>query len=348
MMPSYLTKRITSASAARGGCWGNGCRYAVAAALLACLFGDVNGQETLPIPTTANAPAPMSLPSVTIHPHPPKPSVVQTLASAKRSACAHFRASPIGKLAAGFRKPLSTLTGGMVPSEKAPHPDEQMQPGPEGTAAQIKTVEVQAPKRQAAVQALQKVDIRYHPEAEGTLVGALRADPSDCVRLEAAKTIAGLPVCSKSLCKALEVSVAGTDVDGNPGEMNPAVRTQASIASHCQLCAPQSVEPADQRPEYPDSPIQQASVSVPVDGQTPMVLPIASIIESQELASQMAYAPSSGLREVESGPIQFNRPNTNESVDAGRSGAASAVRPLPQTKPRPTNLLDVFRAASAK
>jgi hypothetical protein len=131
-------------------------------------------------------------------------------------------------------------------------------PGPAGTAAQIQALKMDGPKRAAAIAQLKGLDIRYHPEVTQTLIAALRADPSECVRLEAARTIASLRTCTKPLTEALRICVEGTEKDGNPAELSMAVQRQAAEALNCCLgcLAEGGTQPAadEQRPEYPVSP----------------------------------------------------------------------------------------------
>ncbi|QDS90310.1 hypothetical protein EC9_45170 [Rosistilla ulvae] len=282
----------------------------------------VSAQQTLP---ASAEPEPISLSGLVVQSYPPKPTMIESMASARRGVCAHLRASPVCQLLDGLLRPLSALTGGMIPGEKMPLPGEQEQPGPEGTAAQVKAVEMQAPQRQAAVAQLQGLDVRYYPEAEATLISALRADSSVCVRLEAAKTIATLPVCTPPLIKALQVCIAGTDVDGNPGELVPAVREQATVAlNHCECCSPNLAAPANQRPEYPESRVVPATAfastatTIPPGAPYSMAPPIA---------------PGGPAHAVFTQPVP-SAPATSKPVA------------LPAVKSKPGNLMDVFRAAT--
>ncbi|QDV14448.1 hypothetical protein CA51_43480 [Rosistilla oblonga] len=282
----------------------------------------VSAQQTLP---ASAEPEPISLSGLVVQSYPPKPTMIESMASAGRGVCAHLRASPVCQLLDGLLRPLSALTGGMIPGEKMPLPGEQEQPGPEGTAAQVKAVEMQAPQRQAAIAQLQGIDVRYYPEAEATLISALRADSSVCVRLEAAKTIATLPVCTPPLIKALQVCIAGTDVDGNPGELVPAVREQATVAlNHCECCSPNLAAPANQRPEYPESRVVPAAAfastatTIPPGAPYSMATPVAPGGTAQALFTQ---------------PVP-SKPETIKPVA------------LPVAKPKPSNLMDVFRAAA--
>lgn len=178
------------------------------------------------------------------------------LSTTKTNICQKFKNSPLGGLVAEMRKPLSAITGGMVQPTAAPTQADVAAAGPQGTAAQIQAIKVDAPKRVGAIQQLKGIDVRYHPEAAQTLIAALRADPSDCVRLEAARTIATLRTCTKPIAEALRVCVEGAETDGNPAELSPAVQRQAAMALSCCLnCLSDSQSPTvpETRPEYPVS-----------------------------------------------------------------------------------------------
>ncbi|QEG40648.1 hypothetical protein [Roseimaritima ulvae] len=266
--------------------------------------------------------------------------MLQILGDARRGFCARVRQSPIGKLTAGMRKPLSMATGGMVPAEKKPHPDEKAQPGPEGTAAQVKTVKLQAPKRQQAIAELKHIDVRYHPEVEATLIAALRADPSECVRLEAAITIATLPVCSPAIRKALTVCVESKDTDGNPAELSDRVKMRAAMAiAHCANCAPQEMNETLERPEYPGHALLEQSSLM----QASATLPITAALAGESTPTSLsAVAPAdielSSLSSVSLPPNDSPAPRAN----------SAAQRRLPAEmppRPRPKNLLEILQAA---
>lgn len=234
--------------------------------------------------------------------------MLKTLSSARQGIHTKLKRSPLCQLLSGLRKPLSDITGGMVPAEKTPHPEEQAQAGPSGTAAQIKAAALEAPKRQTAIRELQGVDVRYHPEAEKALVAALRTDPSECVRYDAARTLTTLPVCTKAIADALQVCVEGSHRDGNPGELSPRVRIQAEAAlAHCQQCLPPGDVSDQERPEYPAIP---ASPNNPPTGQA-AVIPASSI-----------------------GPLESD---TGPTLPPSKS--------LPPVQNRPRNLAEVIRTA---
>ncbi|HBJ33386.1 MAG TPA: hypothetical protein DDZ51_01215 [Planctomycetaceae bacterium] len=229
-------------------------------------------------------------------------------------------------MAANMRKPLSAVTGGLVAAEKVPHADEQAQPGPEGTAAQLKAVNLQAPKRRTAVAELRAVDVRYHPEAEGVLIAALRADPSECVRYEAALTIETLPACTEKIARALRTSIDSSSADGNPAELSLRVRKQAATTlAKCECCLPQTNDAPQVRPEYPTTQNPKSNALPQINGPA-----IAQV------ASQERFGPTvqtaGWWSPVEGKPI--------ESDNAGM-----VTDWIQDTSDRPKNLLDVFKSA---
>jgi len=231
-------------------------------------------------------------------------------------------------MAANMRKPLSVATGGLIASEKVPHADEQAQPGPEGTAAQLKAVDLQAPKRRAAIRELQKVDVRYHPEAEAIIVAALRADPSECVRYEAAEAIATLPVCTEKIAKALRTCIDSSSADGNPAELSMRVRNRAATAlANCECGLPAMEISPQVRPEYPTAINSSDSDFRRVAGSPPMSNnPLSSLIESnQDISVQTA--------------------GWHRLVESEDTGTAHPIANLPVQSDRPKNVLEVFKAA---
>ena len=205
---------------------------------------------------------------------------------ALRRAKLRFKNSNAGKLLANMVEPFSKYSGGIIPSCKGNEFDRAIElhasapvgASPAGTpapppppppavaaAAKIKAEQDQAEIRRQAVAFLAGVDCRYYPEAEAALIASLRADRSECVRLEAAKVLLGCSCRSPDIVKALTICAAGSDADGNPCERSTRVRMLALQALQCcQDCNGQpTVAPTP--PEQPLSadqpayPAQQAS-----------------------------------------------------------------------------------------
>ncbi|WP_425395149.1 hypothetical protein [Aeoliella sp.] len=210
-------------------------------------------------------------------------------------------ASPAGKMLANMVEPFSKLTGGIIPSCKcnefdqalalnAPPPGVGPPPPPPpavAAAAKIQADQAQAGLRRQAVAALAGVDCRYYPEAEVALIASLRADRSECVRLEAAKVLKGCCCRSPDIVKALTICAAGTDIDGNPCERSNRVRLTALAALQCcQTCDPTQTTPTTP-PEQPIGATDNAYPTTQVSYEQPVADPPTA-------AECDTSAPSSG------------------------------------------------------
>lgn len=210
------------------------------------------------------------------HSPPPKQTGVTgfcaSVAQTGRRIRLHCQNSTAGKLLANMVRPLSKMTGGLIPechdnefaramevhatapAGMAPGATPMPPPPPPpavAAAAKIKEEQAQAAIRRQAVQYLAGLDCRYYPEAEQALIASLRADRDECVRLEAARAFLKCGCCTPAVMKALSISAAGTDADGNPCEKSPRVRMTALTAlNNCQ-CNIESVDTTLPRPEMP-------------------------------------------------------------------------------------------------
>lgn len=123
------------------------------------------------------------------------------------------------------------------PRLKTPSLAELQAPGAVGAASQVKLDRANAEKRIEAVQYLGTVDCHVWPEAEDALIGALRGDRNECVRLTAAQVLLNCCCCTKKVIKALTEAANGTDCDGFPAEKSPRVRAAAQTAlEKCLTC----------------------------------------------------------------------------------------------------------------
>lgn len=152
-----------------------------------------------------------------------------------------FCNSPIGQLISGGSGPVGMATGGLMGGrcERA-YVDNAILNAPAGgsenTAAIIKKDEAAAKARRAAVRYLGTVDCNYWPEAAETLRLSLRKDPNECVRWEAAMSLANGCCCTNDIIKALEHCVTGSKADGFPAERSERVRAAAAEAlARCPL-----------------------------------------------------------------------------------------------------------------
>ena len=165
--------------------------------------------------------------------------------------CEAFRrklcVTPAGALLNNMTKPLSSLTGGVIPSfcPSVPSPEDLAKPGVAGAAAEGKKDAAEAKARQMNVRYLGTLDCRYYPAASKGLADALRTDPSECVRFEAAQALSRGCCCNTVTLAALTASVSGMEPDGNPAERSVRVRCTAAIAlDKCLACyVPPPAEP---------------------------------------------------------------------------------------------------------
>ncbi|MFQ3593917.1 MAG: hypothetical protein SNJ82_12120, partial [Gemmataceae bacterium] len=181
----------------------------------------------------------------------------------KKKLCA----SPIGQLVGGILTPYRAMTGGIIP---------KWCPGPldanaadlgkpadsaEGAAARIKASEAEAKARRAAVRYLGTVDCKRYPEAEAALINALRGDPNECVRLEAALAFRNGCCCSKKVIDTLIVVVNGEKTT-EPAETSPRVRCAAAEA--LQRCLKLACDTETPRP--PEKPVIDPKKEAPEPG----------------------------------------------------------------------------------
>lgn len=232
-------------------------RLLLAVAGLLALAAPLSAQDPVPPPTYVVAPAP-----------PPAPGFwgsVCASCKAKRQAICN---GPLGKLLKNALGPLSALTGGTIPGQVGPSAQEMGAPGSVGAAAKIKADQKAAGVRREAVRFLGTIDCHWYPEAEAGLIAALRIDRSECVRFEAARSLARGCCCTKATIEALCICVAGDDRDGNPGENS--LRVQLMALGALQRCVGsyqgEAGEPPLPRPEHPASQEVAAQEPEKIDG----------------------------------------------------------------------------------
>jgi hypothetical protein len=183
--------------------------------------------------------------------------LVQMAAGAIKACKAKICACPLGQMITNAGKPLNTALGGLLCPPCCPpvNQDDLKKPStlPDGACAKIMQEELEMPKRRKSIQCLARVDCHWWPEAEAALIGALRADRNECVRLEAAKALAGGCCCTKKTIEALVIVVSGSKKDGNPSENSERVKAMAMLAlQHCLVCFVDEEEPKP--PELPKKP----------------------------------------------------------------------------------------------
>ncbi len=184
----------------------------------------------------------------------------------QKAACkAKICNSPIGQLLNNMLSPAGAMTGGIIgpfcptisAADLAKPPDSA-----EGAAARLKVDEADAAARRAAIRYMAGADCHYWPEVTEALIGALRADRNECVRLEAALALGRGCCCNRATMLALTLTVSGSTADGNPAETPSASRRGAGGAEplpgqlHRGRPGPRG---ADQRPRRREDPAEAAN-----------------------------------------------------------------------------------------
>jgi hypothetical protein len=246
-----------------------------------------------------------------------------------------------GQMLNAMTMPLSGLTGGVIPTfcPDTPGLKDLAKPGVLGEAAAVKKDAQEAKARREAVRLLGTVDCRYYADAEGKLIAALRTDGSECVRYEAALALGRGCCCTKNVMKALDITVAGLDTDGNPVECSERVRDAAAEAlQRCLACVPpepdeQLPPPKKGSPERPDENEMNGSASRKPDAET--------IRRAKAtLASYTSKKPAAPNIEV--APTEKSLLSLIRGVDApaARPTAEAATQPKAPRQPKriPTDL----------
>jgi hypothetical protein len=170
----------------------------------------------------------------------------------------------LGRLVNSMLKPVTTFSGGLIPDLCPPNKpttaDLTKDPtSAEGAAAHIQKLEAEAAARRAAVRYLGTVDCHWYPEAEAALINALRTDPNECVRLEAALALSRGCCCTKGIIEALTICVNGSSKDKHPSETSPRVKAIAYVAlQRCLACPAPGREEAPEPPEQAPTPSEKA------------------------------------------------------------------------------------------
>lgn len=188
----------------------------------------------------------------------PKAGLIKRICTGLQECRQKLCKTPLGAMANKITAPASALTGGIIPGfcPLVPSAEDLKKDGVEGPAAQAKKDAAEAAARRAAVRYLGTLDCRYYPEAELALIAALRTDPSECVRLEAAIGLYRGCCCTEKVVRALGITVSGGDSDGNPAERSERVRAAACASlEKCLMCAAvPAVEPPPPGIEEPKEP----------------------------------------------------------------------------------------------
>jgi hypothetical protein len=226
-------------------------RWQVAVAVVLILVPAAVAQTPVTVPPPPTVAAPTTVAPVA----PPATGFWGSICASCAAKKAAFANSPLCKLLKNALLPLSALTGGLCPGQLPPGAAALATPGSVGAAAAIKKDQQQAALRREAVRFLGTIDCHWYPEAEAGLIAALRIDRVECVRYEAACSLARGCCCTKATIEALTICVAGSDRDGNPSENS--LRVQLKALEALQHCVGdfqgEAGEQAQPRPEYPAS-----------------------------------------------------------------------------------------------
>jgi hypothetical protein len=265
---------------------------------------------------------------------------------------AQFCASPLGQFMGNGLAPIQAFSGGIVQPccPTGPSAADLAAPAdsPEGAAARIKADEAGAKARRANVRYLGTVDCRYWPEAKDALIGALRADRNECVRLEAALALGRGCCCNNATMAALTITVTGSDEDGKPPEVSDRVREAAEWAlDNClaHVCA----EPAGI--ELPTEPL-------PIPKVEPLPIPKVGELEKRDMpkpgaspapavlppvAAKAPVAPLTYYEKIEKLPRAQVVAGARRALDKVRAGHTTEVA----VRSSPSSIFDIVHNAIA-
>lgn len=212
-----------------------------------------------------------------------------------------FCNNPLGKLLSNGLKPISVLTGGILGECCPSDPAAQFNPeagGAEGVAGAIAVEEANAKKRRAAARFLGTVDCHYFPEVTDALVGLLRQDRNECVRLEAALALGRGCCCNKTTIQALAYTVTGSKKDKGIEEKSERVKAAAAASlHHCLACLGEVPPPKAQEPvkepekrKEPESAARQKADPLAVPAANPVLAYYRAANEQISLADAVEQA----------------------------------------------------------
>jgi hypothetical protein len=237
----------------------------------------------------------------------PAPGAAATIASATPAKAGFFQRcclaldeckrklclTPAGQMLNNAVRPAGFMTGGVIPPFCPLMPSEKdlAKPGVAGAAAMAQKEALEAKQRRDAVRFLGTLDCRYFPDAAVALAAALRTDSSECVRWEAAIVLGRGCCCTELTMKALDASVSGTEIDGNPAERSVRVRIAAAAAlDRCLSCYVPPPEPP------PIPPVVDPNVEPPVPPKEPLTPPTKLPAETEGKAKGDKPALAAGSR----------------------------------------------------
>ena len=85
-------------------------------------------------------------------------------------------------------------------------------------AAMIKADEANVERQRSVIRYLGGVDCTYYPQAESALIAALRSDPHESLRYEAAQALSNSSCWTRNTLVVLNQAMTGSSADGFPSE----------------------------------------------------------------------------------------------------------------------------------
>lgn len=253
--------------------------------------------------------------------------LVQMAAGAAKKCKAKLCSCPLGQMITNAGKPLNNALGGLLCPPCCPpvKEDDLKKPStlPDGACAKIMQEELDMPKRRKAIQCLARADCHWWPEAEAALIGGLRADRNECVRLEAAKALAQGCCCTRKTIEALLIVATSSKKDGNPSENSERVKAMALLAlQHCLQTYVEEDEPKP--PELPKRPPEKVPPEKPPAAAEWEGLPLPNLAYYDNLDSVPASETINAAKKV----VQVaaaNPPKSNAKV-AGPGGSRNVYQ----------------------
>jgi hypothetical protein len=254
-------------------------KYLLSTAATAALAASAEAQFPLQAaqgaapPALATAPPPPLATGIAPQPALPDGPTIWSKLGISKAQLEHNRRmhcrTPYGQLMSRIRAPLTAISGGLIPPfcPLTPSLAELQDPGVIGAAAKVKQDRAGAAQRIEAIKVLSGVDCSFWPEAEETLIGALRTDRNECVRYEAALALGSGCCCTCKVIVALSHTVSCSDKDG--GFMEKSARVRAAAASALERCLAMNAGP--ELPAVAPPPVTgpERKPEIPPEGGTP-------------------------------------------------------------------------------
>jgi hypothetical protein len=204
----------------------------------------------------------------------------------------------------------------------------------EGAAARVKQCEAGAKARAEAVRYLGTAPCAQFPEAEAALINALRADCSECVRLEAARALGRGCCCTKKVIGSLLVCVNGSNKDGNPRECSDRVKVMAYAALvHCleRYCESAPATPPEKAPPAaPTAPAAGSAAAKPVTVQQAAFYGMLDGPDGDRWVAEVRAALSAGPPKAAANmPLPAGHRNLANCLAQARAGLPPPSTPAP-------------------